>query len=59
MLKITSKDDKTGQMFIQLHEKDGIKVISDKDILIRSDKDINLMANKIKLKSDKAIYLIK
>jgi hypothetical protein len=56
-LKITAKDDKTGQMYIQMEDENGVTIQSDKDIVMKGKKDINVFGKTIKIKSDTGIYL--
>jgi hypothetical protein len=57
-LKITTKDDKTGKMYIQMKHEEGIKIESDKDIVLKSRKDINWLGKTIKMNSDSEINFI-
>ncbi|WP_431809777.1 hypothetical protein [Brevibacillus agri] len=58
-LVLTAKESEEGQIFIKLHEEDGIEIHSDQPIVFSSEKDMEISAeNKLEIKAKEAIYLM-
>ncbi|EJL21825.1 DNA/RNA non-specific endonuclease [Brevibacillus sp. BC25] len=58
-LVLTAKESKEGNIFIKLHEEDGIEIHSMHPIVFSSEKDIEITSDtKVEIKAKEAIYLM-
>ncbi|RNB62105.1 hypothetical protein EDM57_00020, partial [Brevibacillus gelatini] len=58
-LVLTAKESEEGQIFIKLHEEDGIEIHSEHPIVFSSEKDMEITSeNKVEIKAKEAIYLM-
>ncbi|MGG1158451.1 hypothetical protein ABE237_20520 [Brevibacillus formosus] len=58
-LVLTAKESKEGNIFIKLHEEDGIEIHSMHPIVFSSEKDMEITSDtKVEIKAKEAIYLM-
>ncbi|WP_254612969.1 RHS repeat-associated core domain-containing protein [Brevibacillus sp. HB1.1] len=58
-LVLTAKESKEGNIFIKLHEEDGIEIHSMHPIVFSSEKDMEIRSDtKVEIKAKEAIYLM-
>ncbi|RED20887.1 hypothetical protein DES34_1291, partial [Brevibacillus brevis] len=58
-LVLTAKESKEGNIFIKLHEEDGIEIHSMHPIVFTSEKDMEITSDtKVEIKAKEAIYLM-